>query len=230
MKLLLIEDNQDLATNLVQFFEHHGFVVDYANNGQLGLQLAEEHYFDIIILDLMLPKLDGIEVCNRLRENAQRHIPIIMLTARDTLQDKLLGFSSGADDYLTKPFELEELRARCMAICQRISPNTQLSIQQLTLSPSKNTVTFNNKEVRLSSMAFKILHILMRAYPNMVSRRELTEQLWPDEPTQSDALRSHIYQLRKAFDQHCKDNIIKTYHGVGFGLHFIQPELNNNVD
>ncbi|CAH9053911.1 Response regulator MprA [Pseudoalteromonas holothuriae] len=220
IKVLLVEDQQDISRNIADYFESKHAVVDFAYNGEQGLSLALEHYYDCIVLDLMLPKIDGLQVCEKIRQHADRHVPIIMLTARDTLADKLQGFEQGADDYLTKPFALEELWVRCMALTQRHMLNTThtLTIGDITFNKQTHHVERLGKKISLQPIPLKILRVLMEAHPRALSRSELCDKIWADEPTDSDALRSHIYQLRKAIDKPFPKAVIKTLHGVGFAL------------
>lgn len=224
VKVLLIEDNQDLSRNIGEYIESQGAVVDFAHTGELGVQLALEQFYDCVVLDVMLPKMDGLAVCKLLRTEANRHIPIIMLTARDTLDDKLSGFSLGVDDYLTKPFALEELWVRCNALARRHLLNSE---HTLRLGEGDKALSLNNQTqhieragspLTLQPIPFKILRLLMEHHPRALSRSELCDRIWGDEPTDSDALRSHIYQLRKAIDKPFPSPIIKTIHGIGFAL------------
>ena len=220
LSILLVEDQQSIAQNIAEFFEAKGHVLDFAIQGQQGLELALNHHYDLIILDLNLPKLDGLAVCQQLREKANRHIPIIMLTARDSVEDKVTGFNVGADDYLTKPFSLQELEVRCLALSRRHmqSTNELITLGSLVLDRQRQQITRENQRLALSSMGYKILIVLMDAYPQVVSRSQLTQKLWGDEPTESDAMRSHIYQLRGVLDKPFASPILRTVHGVGFTL------------
>ena len=227
LKCLLVEDNHAISENIATFFEQNDIILDFAYDGEQGTELALENYYDCIILDIALPKKDGLAVCETLRKQGERHYPIIMLTARDTLDDKLTGFAQGADDYLTKPFALEELLVRCLALANRHRLNhdtKQLTLgksaSQVVLDLSNKTVTRAKQDIKLQPIPFSILQVLMEAYPRAVSRTELCEKIWGDEPTDSDALRSHFYQLRKALDKPFEHAIIKTIHGVGFTLNF----------
>ncbi len=224
MNVLIIEDNLDLSNNIAHYFEQQQCSVDFAYNGAHGLELALEHFYDVIILDLALPKLDGLEVCKTLREKSTRHTPIIMLTARDTVQDKIAGFHTGADDYLTKPFALEELYVRCQVLTKRhlINTDSTLTLGDLVIDKKKLTVTRQNQTINLNAMGYQILLILAEAFPQVVTRSELTQKLWKDDPTESDALRSHIYQLRQQIDKPFAKPLIKTVHGVGFTLDVIE--------
>lgn len=220
LHILLIEDQLDIAGNIAEYLEQQGHVVDFASHGRQGLALALEQSFDLLILDLNLPGLDGIQLCQQLREQAERHIPVLMLTARDSLDDKLNGFAVGADDYLTKPFSLQELEVRCVALSRRHLLNTSSNIElgPLRIDRQARTATRNGNALNLHTMGFRILSVLVEAYPQVVSRSELTRKLWGDEPTESDALRSHIYQLRTVLDKPFTYPLLKTVHGVGFTL------------
>ena len=200
LSLLIIEDNAALARNLAEGLERHGHRADFAGNGPHGLQLALEHTYDVVIMDVSLPGMDGLEVCRRLRAEASRRIPVLMLTARDALHDKLAGFDSGADDYLVKPFALEELLARCSALAQRFSLHqaAALSVGSLVIERSARRALRQGVELKLSLTGFKILTLLAEAHPRVLTRSELTERLWQGEPPDSDALRTHLYQLRQA--------------------------------
>jgi len=220
LTILLIEDSAEISANIGDYLESLGHVMDFARAGDQGLSLALENYYDLIILDLMLPGMDGLEVCEEIRKRASRHIPIIMLTARDTLDDKVKGFNLGADDYLTKPFALEELAVRCLALSGRkqLNQSSQLSIGELTIDRGSREVTRSGKTIQLNQIPLKILIALADSHPRVVSRSELCQIIWGDDLTESDSLRSHIYQLRQALDKPFETALIKTVHGVGFGL------------
>jgi DNA-binding response OmpR family regulator len=230
LQILLIEDEQNIAKNIAEFFEQKGHVLDFAVRGDQGLDLALQNYYDLIILDLNLPGMDGTEVCQNIREKANRHIPILMLTARDSIEDKVEGFSIGTDDYLSKPFSLQELEVRCLALSRRhlLHTNEKLTIGPLVLDRKRRTAMRDNSNLHLSSMGFKILTILAEAYPQVVSRSQMNFKLWGDEPTESDAMRSHIYQLRNAIDKPFPFPMLKTVFGVGFVLISDDAESSKN--
>lgn len=220
LSILLIEDSKEIAANVGDFLESLGHEMDFASSGDQGLSLALEHYYDVVILDLMLPGMDGLEVCQLIRKQSSRHIPIIMLTARDMLEDKVKGFTLGADDYLTKPFALEELAVRCFALSGRSSINQShlLEVGPLKIDRSSNQVFRNEQELSLNQIPYKILLTLAESHPRVVSRTELCKKIWGDDLTESDSLRSHIYQLRQVVDKPFDQPLIKTVHGIGFGL------------
>lgn len=218
--ILVVEDQQSIMQNIASYFEQKGHVLDFATQGRQGLDLALSNHYDLVILDLNLPVMDGLEVCKQLREHASHHVPIIMLTARDSIDDKVSGFTSGADDYLTKPFSLEELEVRCFALSRRhlLQTNDTLTFDQLLIDRKRKQATRDGIALELHTMGYRILTVLAEAYPQVVSRSKLSQKLWGDDPTESDALRSHIYQLRTVLDKPFDYPMIKTVHGVGFAL------------
>lgn len=221
LNILLVEDQLNIANNIADYMESKGHIFDFATQGKQGLSLALEQYYDLIILDLNLPTMDGLEVCQQIREKADRHIPILMLTARDSVEDKVSGFTVGADDYLTKPFSLQELEVRCLALSRRHLLQTKdvIHIGPLSINRKQKEIQRDGKILALHSMGYRILIILAEAYPQVVSRSELSHKLWGDTPTESDAIRSHIYQLRTVLDKPFSQPLLKTIHGVGFSLH-----------
>jgi DNA-binding response OmpR family regulator len=228
--ILVVEDQQSIAQNIADYLEDKGHVLDFATQGDQGLELALANHYDLVILDLNLPVMDGLEVCKQLRERANHHIPIIMLTARDSINDKISGFTLGADDYLTKPFSLEELEVRCFALSRRhlLQTDHTLTFDKLIIDRKKQQVTRAGVPLDLNSMGYRILLILAETYPQVVSRSKLSQKLWGDEPTESDALRSHIYQLRNTLDKPFDYPMIKTMHGIGFLLN-VEGNVDRNV-
>ena len=220
LHVLLIEDQLNIAKNIAEYMEQKGHVFDFAHKGVQGLELALRNYYDLVILDLNLPTMDGLEVCQQIREKAERHIPVLMLTARDTIADKVSGFHVGTDDYLTKPFSLQELEVRCLALSRRhrLHGKDIVKLGPLTWDRKRKTVHRNQTLLELNTMGYKILTVLAEAHPQVVSRSELSHKLWGDEPTESDALRSHIYQLRSVLDKPFAYPMLKTVFGVGFNL------------
>ncbi|MBK1730717.1 response regulator transcription factor [Thiococcus pfennigii] len=220
MHLLLIEDNPDLVGNLIDFFESRGHTVEIAQNGLVGLSFGLEGRYDVIVLDLMLPGMDGLEVCARLRE-AGVATPVLMLTARDTLADKLDGFGYGADDYLVKPFALPELEARLTALARRARGETtraRLAVADLALDPETLRVERGGRRIELAPIPLRILEVLMRRSPAVVRRAELERAVWGDDPPDSDALRTHIHILRGAIDREADEPLVQTVRGIGYRL------------
>jgi DNA-binding response OmpR family regulator len=219
--ILLIEDHHDIAQMVGGYLEAAGYVVDYATDGVTGLHLAVSEDFDAIVLDLMLPGMDGLEVCRKLRQEAGRDTPLLMLTARDTLEDKVAGLDAGADDYLVKPFEIEELEARLRAMLRRARgelASEKLSVADLTGDTGTMEVRRGGRLVTVTPIGLKLLLTLMRASPKLVSRRELERAVWGDIVPDSDALRSHLYTLRKAIDKPYPQPLLQTVQGVGYRL------------
>lgn len=218
--VLLVEDNTDIAGQLGNYLTEKGFIVDFAYDGKTALNLLAKERFDIVILDLMLPDTDGSTVCQHIKQNLERNIPVLMLTARDSLEEKIDGFGAGADDYLTKPFALEEVYVRCLALGKRhqLHKSNSISIGQLHIDFLQHTVTRNKQDITLSNTDFAILKLLAEAYPNAVNKRHLAEKIWGDELPETDAIRSHIYTLRNAVDKPFEHAMIKTLHGIGFKL------------
>ena len=219
--ILLIEDHQDIAGLVGSCLEAAGYVVDYAVDGVTGLHLAVSQDFDAIILDLMLPGMDGLEVCRNLRGEAGKDTPLLMLTARDTLEDKIAGLDAGADDYLVKPFEIEELEARIRAMLRRSRGELiteSLRVADLTVDTGTLEVRREGRLLNVTPIGLKLLLALMRASPRLISRRELEREVWGDIVPDSDALRSHLYTLRKAIDKPFARPLLQTVPGVGFRL------------
>ena len=218
MHVLVVEDNAMLARNLADALEQHGHSADFASDGPLGLRLALGNDYDLMILDLGLPGMDGLELCRRLREQLPRRLPVLMLTARDTLHDKLAGFDHGADDYLVKPFALEELLARSMVLARRHTLHQAhvLTVGTLRVDRQARAVTREGVPVELHPVGYQIVLALAEAHPRVLTRSELTRILWRDEPPDSDALRSHLYQLRQKLDKPFGRAMLVTVHGVGF--------------
>ena len=217
--LLLIEDHTDIAEMVTAYLESRGYDVDYAADGVTGLHLAVSNSYDAIVLDLMLPGMDGLELCHKLRNEARRDTPVIMLTARDTLDDKIAGLDTGADDYLIKPFAIQELEARVRSLIRRHKGETAkeiLTIGDLTVDTATLIVKRAGKELNLTPTGFKILTVLMRASPAVVSRRELERQVWGDILPDSDTLRSHLYNLRKIVDKPFDRQLLHTIQGSGY--------------
>ncbi len=219
--ILLVEDHRDLAETILDYLEHRGFITDYASDGAQALELCGNNNYDAIILDISIPKLDGFEVCEQLRNKARINTPVIMLTARDQLDDKLTGFQAGADDYIVKPCELPELEARLLAAIRRNRGILDLNIMQvhdLILNTRTLQVTRADKPVKLSPTCLRILKILLRESPNVVTREALERELWGDLVPDSDTLRSHLYNLRKAIDKPFSESVLHTMPGLGFKI------------
>ena len=195
--------------------------MDYAADGITGLHLAVINDYDVLVLDLMLPGIDGLDLCEKLRKEARRDTAVLMLTARDALQDKLAGLNAGADDYLVKPFEIQELEARVRALIRRRRGRLStelLRVADLTLDTGTLEVRRGGKDVTLTPIGLKILMVLMRTSPRVVNRREIERQVWGDVLPDSDTLRSHIYNLRKQIDKPFDKPLLHTVQSIGYRL------------
>lgn len=220
MRILVIEDNRDILANVLDYLQLKGYSVDCAQDGLSGLHLATTVHYDLIVLDIMLPGVDGYQVCKRLREDARSEVPILMLTARDALEDRLTGLRAGADDYLVKPFALSELVARIEAILRRSSggKKRQLKVADLVYDLDTLDITRAGQPLKLNPLTMKLLAILMQKSPAVVRREALEEALWGDDSPDSDSLRSHIHQLRQVIDKPFSTPLLHTLHGVGYRL------------
>lgn len=220
MKILLIEDNLVLARQVVEYLECQGCQLDHALKGRQGLELVLTHPYDLVIVDLMLPDIDGFSVCEKIKQDQAVNMPVLILTARDAIDDKTRGFSAGADDYLTKPFDLMELWLRCQALTRRqaLFRSQKISIDELSLDLSTRSVQRQGQSLTLNQTSFLILATLAQAYPQPVSRSLLIHKIWQDEPPDSDALKSHIYQLRQILDKGFSYPMLKTINNLGYTL------------
>lgn len=221
MRILIVEDDPTLAANLGEYLEEQGDEADYAGDGRVGLQLCVAESYDAIILDLRLPRLDGIELCRRLRNDQHINTPILMLTARDTVDDRIEGFEAGTDDYLVKPFSLREMYLRLQAIVRRRRPagGCPLMVGALSLDTDRHVARYRDRSIDLTPIGFAMLEMLMRASPGLVSRAEFEEQIWHGRPPESDAaLRGHVHRLRELLEAVAEQPVIHTVHGVGYRL------------
>lgn len=226
--VLVVEDNRNISEMIGEYLEGRGFEVDYAQDGLDGYRLAAENSYDVVVLDLMLPRLDGIEVCRRLRNDARKSTPVLMLTARDTLDDKLTGLGFGADDYLTKPFAIQELEARLRALIRRDRRQVSsevLNVGDMTLDTATLRLTRGGQELTVSPIGLKLLAILMRESPRVVSRRDIEREIWGDTLPDSDTLRSHLYNLRRVIDKPFDRPLLHTIHSAGYRLADLDSEV-----
>ncbi len=221
MHILIIEDDPAIATNLYDFLEARGHSVDAAADGITGLHLAITQHFDGILLDLGLPGMDGITLCRKLRQEAHLDTPVLMLTARDTLEDKLKGFEHGADDYLVKPFALREVEARLVAMHKRHSgkvTSRMLETGDLSFDPKTMSIIFAGIGVKLPPKCIRLLALMMSESGRVFSRKELESGVWGDAQETSDTLRSHMHELRRALIRAGGYDPIETVHGLGYRL------------
>lgn len=219
--ILIVEDHYELASTLCEFLEEHDFVVDHARNLNTAQQLLKQQSYHLLLLDINLPDGSGYQLCEWIRTEAGLDLPVLMLTARDTLNDKLQGFQSGTDDYLVKPFDFNELIVRIKALIRRSLgevSHSRLTLHDLVLDSAHQQVIRADKSIDLPPLQFKLLKILMRQSPKVVSKQEIMMALWGDEEPESDALRSHIYNLRKMVDKPFDQKLIHTVSGVGLKM------------
>ena len=221
MRILVVEDHRDIAENIGDYLELKGHALDFAADGITGLHLALTHDYDVIILDLMLPALDGLGLCRKLREEGKKATPVLMLTARDQLNDKVEGFQAGADDYLVKPFAMKELEVRLEALARRSAGHLVsrvLRVGDLEYDPDTQTVRRGGRRLELNPSLRTLLGILMTHTHRVVKRDELEHALWGDEPPAGDVLRTHIYALRSVIDKPFPVKLLHTVHGTGYRL------------
>jgi DNA-binding response OmpR family regulator len=220
MAILVVEDERKLSDILKTALISEKYAVDTAYDGEEGLEKALKNSYDVIVLDIMLPKKDGIEVCKELRKN-QVHTPILMLTARATLQDRVTGLDIGADDYLTKPFGIEELFARIRALSRRrkTSDSLILKVADLVLDPKKHEVSRAGKVVQLTPKEYRLIELLMRNHGRALTRQELINAAWgPHFKETNNDLNVHMRYLRRKIDDNHQKALIHTVRGVGYIL------------
>ena len=218
INVLLIEDDKDLSEAISDYMELDGIEFDFAYNGAAGLNLALNQTYDIILTDLNMPKMDGIHVCQTLRQKGIT-TPVLMLTARDTLDDKLTGFAAGSDDYLVKPFAMEELKVRLFALVRRAQGVvSNLTVGDLSIDLDKHLVTRAGQVLKMPPLCWKILVCLMQNSPNVVSKSKLEDQVWGDDLPNADSLKVHLFKLRQTIDAPFENKMIQTIHGVGVAI------------
>jgi DNA-binding response OmpR family regulator len=219
LRILLIEDQRDIAANIWDYLEHHGFVMDHAADGANGLRMALDGTYDVIVLDLGLPKLDGLDLCRALRD-AHRETPVLMLTARDTLDDKLAGFARGADDYVVKPFAMKELEARIRALHRRgrLQQGEVLQVADLVVDPVNLTVRRAEQSLTITRAGFSLLEVLMRRAPHLVRHAELAHALWGETGGDIATLHTHLSVLRSIIDRPFETRLLHTVHGFGYRI------------
>jgi DNA-binding response OmpR family regulator len=227
MRVLIIEDNRDLASNMFDFLETKGHVVDAAGDGITGMHLALVNEYDAIVLDLMLPGMDGITLCRKLREEGGKGTPVLMITARDSLEDKIAGLEAGADDYLVKPAELREVELRLRVLFRRGGDHTQkqkkLTVEDLTLDPFTCSVKRGAKSIDLPPIPYRILEILMSRSPQVVNREDIEHIVWGEGRPDSDSLRAHVHLLRELIDKPFERKLLRTMRGFGYQL--VSPDV-----
>jgi DNA-binding response OmpR family regulator len=221
MRILIIEDDTAIATNLYDYLAGAGYDPEHVADGVTGLHHAVSGQWSAILLDVALPGMDGFTLCRKLREEARRDTPILMLTAKDTLDDKLAGFDHGADDYLVKPFSLKEVAARLAALIKRhqgqVVPEI-LRIGDISLDPRTLDVERAGRAIKLPRKCHHLLQLLMGSSGRVLRRSELEIAIWGEPLPDSDTLRSHMHTLRRALTGFGESNPIETVHGIGYRM------------
>lgn len=221
MRILLVEDDFVLSEVLAEALSDYGYAVDVVHDGEIGLEQAIREDYSIILLDVNLPKLDGIQLCQRLRSQGST-VPILMVTARDANTDKVAGLDAGADDYVVKPVDLLELMARIRALMRRgnVSAETKLVWGDLSLDPSSHEADYNGKELELTPKEFALLELFLRSGKRVLSRPAIINHLWAtEEPPSEEAVKAHIKYLRQKLRMvGAPDNLIETVRGLGYRL------------
>ena len=216
LSVLLVEDNRDLALSLIEHLEIEKIICDYAVKGVDGQALLVKNRYDVVILDINMPGMDGLALCETLRSNGN-DTPVMILTARDTLENKLEGFAAGADDYLIKPFEVPELIVRLRALAKRRSGQmSTLNVGPFSLNINQHSGHLHGHPVKLTPILFKLLEVLLRASPNPVSQETLIKAVWGDDLPDSNKLRVHIHNLRKLLGSGDAEHMLQTVPGYGF--------------
>jgi DNA-binding response OmpR family regulator len=218
VNVLLVEDDLDLAATVIDYLELESIECDHAANGVAGLTLARQTPYQVLLLDLNLPRMDGLTVCQTLRAEGV-DIPVLMLTARDSLVDKLAGFKSGTDDYLVKPFAMQELVVRILALAKRRSGQAnRIEVGPLALDLNLKQGWRDGIPLKLSPTTFTLLECLVRLSPQPVKREILIHAVWGDEQPGSNSLKVHMHNLRKQVDGPDQEQLVHTITGFGFAL------------
>ncbi|KGF30835.1 response regulator transcription factor [Oligella urethralis] len=228
LRVLIVEDHSALAQNLAEYFDEAAYQLDFAADGLTALHLLATNQYDVIVLDIMLPAVSGLELCQRIRDDLDSSTPIIMMTAKDQIEDKTLAFSLGADDYLVKPFALKELELRIHALARRHAgrlDKKKLRVGQIVYDPRSFLLTVAEVgSLHLSGIGARIFETLMKSYPNHVSYQELQQQVWGEREVDMNTIRTQTYALRKLLSDTFGRPLIKTIYGVGYELSIDAPE------
>jgi len=227
MRVLIVEDNHDLASNMFDYLEARGHIPDAAGDGITGMHLAMVNQYDAIVLDVALPGMDGIMLCRKLREEGGKTTPVLMITGRDSLDDKIAGLEAGADDYLTKPAELREVELRLRVLHRRAGEYFQkqrkLVVEDLCLDPFTCSVRRGDRTIDLPRISYKILEVLMTRSPNVVNRDDIQHVVWGEGRPDSDSLRAHVHMLRDLIDKPFQQKLLRTIRGFGYQL--VSPNI-----
>lgn len=219
MRALIVEDNRNIAESIGEYLSLHDHIVEYAFNGEMALSILKNNEYDVMILDIMLPKLNGLDCLTTVRASGNG-VPVIILSACDTVLDRIKGFNKGADDYLVKPFAMAELYVRLEALLARGGRQDlgEITVGKLRLALSAEDAYIDSHQLKINNSQYKLLKTLAIKYPDTVTKTTLEYILWGDEPPNSDALRTHIYRLRGILSPHPDSPQIETVHGKGFKL------------
>ncbi len=221
MRILIVEDDERISESLAEALTDQHYIVDVATDGQAGWEFVENLTYELILLDVMLPKLDGISLCQQLRSHGHR-MPILLLTARDTTADQVMGLDAGADDYVVKPYKLQELTARIRALLRRGSSSLPPVLEwgSLRLNSSTCDVTYKDQPVQITPKEYRLLELFLRRGCRVFSRSALLENLWSfEEPPGEDTVKAHIKRLRqKLKGGGAPDDFIETVYGLGYRL------------
>lgn len=223
INILIVEDNTELMANIADYLENNSYSLDFAYNGAIALHLINNNEYDVIVMDVMLPGMSGFMLCHKIRQELKLTTPIILITAKSQIDDKVVGFTNGADDYLVKPFNLKELEIRIQALSRRNTPSQSI-LQAGSVEFELGTLRLRIQDsnyLQLSGTAANIMQALLKAYPNFISYERLSQYIW-EEKQDMHTLRTHIYSLRKNLMVAFGFNVIKTLHGKGYIL--IPPE------
>jgi len=221
MKILLVEDDYDVAKSVCEFLEASGHEVELAPDGLIGLDCVTRERYDCVILDISLPRLSGIQLCERIRSLGLSSVPVLMLTAMGTLTYKEDAFNAGADDYLVKPFALKELELRLNALARRsagVQAGKRLRVGDLEYDLMTQSIRRSGSDIDLTVTSRKILELLMRNCHRVVSKQEIEQVVWGDSPQSSDLVRIHIHTLREAIDKPFAVALLQTFRGIGYRL------------
>jgi two-component system response regulator MprA len=216
--ILVVDDDPKIRSVLGRGLRFEGYDVQIAASGQEALQLARDTPFDLVVLDLTMPRMDGLEVCRRLRRGV--NVPILMLTARDAVADRVVGLDSGADDYLTKPFDFEELLARVRALLRRTQPQSGeiLTFADLRLDTGTREADRSGRRVELTTREYELLLLFMRHPRQVLMRDQIMDRVWGDAMVESNAIEVHIGRLRDKLEADDEERLIQTIRGAGYAL------------
>lgn len=220
LKILFVEDNRELAANLSEFFTDARYETDFASDGLTALHLLANHNYDIIVLDVMLPGINGLDICKKIRSELGSSVPVILLTALDAIENKMDGFGAGANDYLCKPFDMRELELRIIALCKPPSHEQGLlTAEDVCFHTGSLTASIaGNNKVALTGLSATLFETLIRAYPSFVDYETISARVWGTPDIEENTIRTHIYTLRKQLKQSLGRSLIKGIYGRGYQL------------